>query len=31
MKIFGFLSKGMSLGLKYGFDFGIFFDYIYKN
>ncbi|WP_339000608.1 bifunctional alpha/beta hydrolase/class I SAM-dependent methyltransferase [Fusobacterium animalis] len=31
MKTFGFLSKGMSLGLKYGFDSGISLDYIYKN
>ena len=31
MKAFGFLSKGMSLGLKYGFDSGISLDYIYKN
>ena len=31
MRTFGFLSKGMSLGLKYGFDSGISLDYIYKN
>ena len=31
MKTFGFLSKGISLGLKYGFDSGISLDYIYKN
>ena len=31
MKTFGFLSKGMSLGLKYGFDSGISLDYIYNN
>ena len=31
MKTFGFLSKGMSLGLRYGFDSGISLDYIYKN
>ena len=31
MKTFVFLSKGMSLGLKYGFDSGISLDYIYKN
>ncbi|WP_338969983.1 alpha/beta fold hydrolase [Fusobacterium nucleatum] len=30
MRTFGFLSKGMSLGLKYGFDSGISLDYIYK-
>ena len=27
----GRLSKGMSLGLKYGFDSGISLDYVYKN
>ena len=31
MRTFGFLSKGMSLGLKYGFDSGISLDYIYKD
>lgn len=31
MRTFGFLSKGISLGLKYGFDSGISLDYIYKN
>lgn len=31
MRTFGFLSKGMSLGLKYSFDSGISLDYIYKN
>ena len=31
MRTFGFLSKGMTLGLKYGFDSGISLDYIYKN
>ena len=31
MRTFGFLSKGVSLGLKYGFDSGISLDYIYKN
>ena len=31
MRTFGFLSKGMNLGLKYGFDSGISLDYIYKN
>ena len=31
MRTFGFLSKGRSLGLKYGFDSGISLDYIYKN
>ena len=31
MRAFGFLSKGISLGLKYGFDSGISLDYIYKN
>ncbi|MFA1744047.1 bifunctional alpha/beta hydrolase/class I SAM-dependent methyltransferase [Fusobacterium animalis] len=31
MRTFGFLSKDMSLGLKYGFDSGISLDYIYKN
>ena len=31
MRTFGFLSKGMSLGLKYGFDSGISLNYIYKN
>lgn len=31
MRTFSFLSKGMSLGLKYGFDSGISLDYIYKN
>ncbi|WP_455669651.1 bifunctional alpha/beta hydrolase/class I SAM-dependent methyltransferase [Phocaeicola sp.] len=27
----GFLSKGMGIGLKYGFDSGISLDYVYKN
>lgn len=27
----GFLSNGMKIGLKYGFDSGISLDYIYKN
>lgn len=27
----GFMSKGMEIGLKYGFDSGISLDYIYKN
>jgi alpha-beta hydrolase superfamily lysophospholipase len=27
----GFLSDGMSTGLKYGFDSGISLDYVYKN
>ena len=31
MRTFGFLSKGISLGLKYGFDSGISLDYIYEN
>lgn len=31
LKYLGFLSDGMNLGLKYGFDSGISLDYIYKN
>lgn len=31
LKYLGFLSNGMNLGLKYGFDSGISLDYIYKN
>lgn len=31
LKYFGFLSKGMKLGLDYGFDSGASLDYIYKN
>ena len=31
LNYFGFLSNGMSLGLKYGFDSGISLDYIYRN
>lgn len=27
----GFLSNGMKIGLKYGFDSGISLDYVYKN
>lgn len=27
----GFISEGMNLGLKYGFDSGISLDYVYKN
>lgn len=27
----GFISKGMKLGLKYGFDSGISLDYVYRN
>lgn len=31
LKYFGFLTNGMALGLKYGFDSGASLDYIYKN
>ncbi|MCD7933126.1 MAG: class I SAM-dependent methyltransferase family protein, partial [Tannerellaceae bacterium] len=27
----GFLSQGMKVGIKYGFDSGISLDYVYKN
>lgn len=27
----GFLSKGMNIGLRYGFDSGISLDYVYRN
>jgi len=31
MKNFGFLSKGMSIGNKYGFDSGVTLDHVYAN
>ncbi len=31
MGLFGSLSDGMSIGLKYGFDSGVTLDYVYKN
>ncbi len=31
MKRFGFMSDGMKIGLKYGFDSGVTLDHIYKN
>ncbi len=31
MKRLGFLSDGMKIGLKYGFDSGVTLDYVYKN
>lgn len=31
MKYFGFMSKGMEIGLQYGFDSGVTLDHIYKN
>jgi alpha-beta hydrolase superfamily lysophospholipase len=31
MKHLGFMSKGMEVGLKYGFDSGVTLDHIYKN
>ncbi|MBV7439966.1 class I SAM-dependent methyltransferase family protein [Weeksellaceae bacterium TAE3-ERU29] len=31
LKNIGSLSKGMEIGLKYGFDSGISLDYVYKN
>ncbi len=31
MKYLGFMSKGMQIGLKYGFDSGVTLDHIYKN
>lgn len=31
MKYLGFLSKGMQIGLQYGFDSGVTLDHVYKN
>lgn len=31
MKYLGFLSKGMQVGLQYGFDSGVTLDHVYKN
>jgi alpha-beta hydrolase superfamily lysophospholipase len=31
MKYFGGISKGMSIGMKYGFDSGVTLDHVYKN
>ena len=31
MKYFGKLSKGISIGMKYGFDSGVTLDHVYKN
>ncbi|HFQ61671.1 MAG TPA: alpha/beta fold hydrolase, partial [Epsilonproteobacteria bacterium] len=31
MKRLGFMSDGMKIGLKYGFDSGVTLDYVYKN
>ncbi|WP_198552827.1 bifunctional alpha/beta hydrolase/class I SAM-dependent methyltransferase [Psychromonas sp. Urea-02u-13] len=31
MKYLGFLSKGMKIGLQYGFDSGVTLDHVYKN
>lgn len=31
IKYFGFMSEGISIGKKYGFDSGVSLDYIYKN
>jgi len=31
MKYMGFMSDGMSIGLKYGFDSGVTLDHVYKN
>ncbi len=31
IKRLGFLSDGMKIGLKYGFDSGVTLDYVYKN
>lgn len=31
MKYLGFMSKGMKIGLKYGFDSGVTLDHVYKN
>jgi len=31
MKVFGNMSDGMKVGLKYGFDSGVTLDYVYKN
>ncbi len=31
MKTLGFMSDGMKIGLKYGFDSGVTLDYVYKN
>lgn len=31
MKYLGFISKGMRIGLKYGFDSGVTLDHVYKN
>ena len=31
MRHLGFMSKGMKIGLKYGFDSGVTLDHIYKN
>ncbi|MFT6985928.1 MAG: alpha-beta hydrolase superfamily lysophospholipase [Psychromonas sp.] len=31
MKYLGFMSKGMEIGLQYGFDSGVTLDHVYKN